>query len=304
MQRLSRSISAFHPLMGSAFFPLLLGMGSAVTLAGANTFVKAAKDILGGRSVMAISSAIVMLPFCFLAPPPSAQTWMILGLSLPAHWLYQTALVRALSRGDLSLVFPVMRGSAPLLTALSAALVLHEHLSPLSIAGLVVASLATIIFALPEKNFGGSRTVRNSALLWAVATGAGVAIYNVIDARGVRSAMETTGTQWSFIVWLFALDWIGITVITVITRGAKEFVASARRALRPGIAAGLCSVVSFSMALYGFSLAPVAYISAMRETAVVFAALLGWFFLREGFGARRTAAALALAGGLSLLQFG
>jgi drug/metabolite transporter (DMT)-like permease len=58
------------------------------------------------------------------------------------------------------------------------------------------------------------------------------------------------------------------------------------------------------MALYGFSLAPVAYISAMRETAVVFAALLGWFFLREGFGARRTAAALALAGGLSLLQFG
>jgi drug/metabolite transporter (DMT)-like permease len=279
-------------------------MGSAVTLAGANTFVKAAKDILGGRSVMAISAAVVMLPFCFLVPRPSATTWVILALSLPAHWLYQTALVRALSRGDLSLVFPVMRGSAPLLTAVSAALVLHEHLSLLSVCGLIIAALATVVFALPERNFGGSRAVRNSALLWAVATGAGVAIYNVIDARGVRSAVETTSTQWSFIVWLFVLDWIGVTTITIVTRGTKEFAASARRALWPGVAAGVCSVFSFSMALYGFSLAPVAYISAMRETAVVFAALLGWFFLKEGFGARRTAAALALAGGLSLLQFG
>jgi drug/metabolite transporter (DMT)-like permease len=279
-------------------------MGSAVTLAGANTFVKAAKDILGGRSVMAISAAVVMLPFCFLVPLPSATTWVILALSLPAHWLYQTALVRALSRGDLSLVFPVMRGSAPLLTAVSAALVLHEHLSLLSVCGLIIAALATVVFALPERNFGGSRAVRNSALLWAVATGAGVAIYNVIDARGVRSAVETTSTQWSFIVWLFVLDWIGVTTITIVTRGTKEFAASARRALWPGVAAGVCSVFSFSMALYGFSLAPVAYISAMRETAVVFAALLGWFFLKEGFGARRTAAALALAGGLSLLQFG
>ena len=226
--------------------------------------------------------------------------WSILALSIPAHWIYQVALVRALSRGDLSLVFPVMRGSAPLLTALAAALVLGEHLSPLAIAGLVIASLATVIFALPEKNFGGSRKVRNSALLWALATGVCVALYNVIDAQGVRAGP----TQWSFIVWLFLLDWIGINSISLLTRGRAQFIASARAALLPGIGAGICSLASFSMALYGFSIAPVAYISAMRETAVVFAALMGWWFLREGFGLRRTFAALLLAGGLSLLQFG
>jgi drug/metabolite transporter (DMT)-like permease len=229
---------------------------------------------------------------------------MFLALSLPAHWLYQTALVRALSRGELSLVFPVMRGTAPLLTAISASIFLKEHLSPLAIGGLVAASLATIVFALPEKDFGGSRAVRNSAILWALATGAGVAIYNVIDAQGVRSALDTTQTQWSFIVWLFVLDFMGISTILLITRGSQEFVASARRAIKPGIAAGFCSIASFSMALYGFSIAPVAYISAMRETAVVFAAIMGWWFLREGFGARRTFAAVALAGGLGLLQFG
>jgi drug/metabolite transporter (DMT)-like permease len=281
-------------------FAFALGLGSAVTLAGANTFVKAAKDILGGRAVMAFTSAILMLPFVFVAPLPNAQTWMILGFSLPAHWLYQTALVRALSRGDLSLVFPVMRGSAPLLTAIAASLVLGEHLSPLAITGLLIASLATIVFALPEKNFGGSRRVRNSALLWAMATGACVAIYNVIDAQGVRSGPS----QWSFIVWLFVLDWIGINVIAYITRGHRQFIAGARAALWPGIGAGVCSLFSFSMALYGFSIAPVAYISAMRETAVVIAAVMGWWFLKEGFGARRTLAAVVLASGLALLQFG
>lgn len=286
--------------MDPTLFAFLLGIGSAVTLAGANTFVKAAKDILGGRAVMALSSAILMFPAVFVTPLPSAQTWMILGLSLPAHWLYQTALVRALSRGDLSLVFPVMRGSAPMLTAIAASLVLGEHLSPIAIIGLVIASLATAMFALPEKDFGGSRRVRNSALLWAIATGACVAVYNVIDAQGVRSGPS----QWSFIVWLFVLDWIGINSIALITRGPKQFIAGARAALWPGIGAGVCSLVSFSMALYGFSVAPVAYISAMRETAVVFAAVMGWWFLREGFGARRTFAAVVLAGGLGLLQFG
>ena len=290
--------------MDPTLFAFALGLGSAVTLAGANTLVKAAKDILGGRTVMTITGSILMLPAVFFVPFPSAATWVFLALSLPAHWLYQTALVRALSRGDLSLVFPVMRGSAPMQTAIVAAVVLHEQLSPLAIAGLVVASLATAMFALPEKNFGGSRRVRNSALLWAIATGAGVAVYNVIDAQGVRSAAGTTGTQWSFIVWLFVLDWIGISTITLITRGPREFAASTRRALWPGIGAGVCSLFSFSMALYGFSVAPVAYISAMRETAVVFAAIMGWWFLREGFGARRTFAAVVLASGLVLLQFG
>jgi drug/metabolite transporter (DMT)-like permease len=287
-----------------ALFAFALGMGSAVTLAGANTFVKGAKDILGARTVMTLTSTVLVLPLLVFVPFPSAATWGFLALSLPAHWLYQTALVRAMSRGDLSLVFPIMRGSAPLITAVAAAIVLGEQLAPLAMLGLVIASLATVVFALPEKDFGGSRRVRNSAVLWALATGAGIAIYNVIDAQGVRTALGESGTQWSFILWLFALDWIGITAIMLLTRGPREFAVSARRALWFGIGAGVCSLASFSMALYGFSIAPVAYMSAMRETAVVFGALMGWWFLREGFGVRRTFAAILLASGLSLLQFG
>ena len=285
--------------MSLSLLPFALGLASAVTLAGANTFVKASSDILAGRCVMALSSAVIILPFAFFTPLPNAATWEILALSIPAHWIYQTALVGALSRGDLSLVFPVMRGSAPLLTALSASLVLHEHLSALALTGLIIAGLAAVVFALPERGFGGSRTVRRSALLWSLATGVTVAIYNVIDARGTRVAPN----PFSFTVWLFLLDWIGVNSVTFLTR-RKAYGPMLRSAARYGIGAGALSVLSFSAALYGFSIAPVAYISAMRETAVIFAAFLGWVFLKEGFGARRTAAALVLAGGLSLLQFG
>lgn len=277
---------------------LALGLTSAVTLAGANTFVKASKDILGGRSVMTLSSAVLALPFAFFVPPPNAATWRILALSMPAHWLYQICLVRALSRGDLSLVFPVMRGSAPLLTALGALLALGEHLSPLALLGLVVASLATAAFALPERNFIGSRGERNAALAWAIGTGAMVAIYNVIDAAGTRS----TPNPFTYSVWLFLLDWIGVNTVTFITRRGT-YLSMLRSTFPFGLAAGALSLVSFSAALYGFSLARVAYISAMRETAVIFAALLGWRFLKEGFGARRTLAAVVLTAGLSLLQF-
>jgi drug/metabolite transporter (DMT)-like permease len=285
--------------LDAGWFALALGLGSAVTLAACNAFIKSARDILGARAVMSISSAVLMFPAVFLAPLPSPKTWMFLALSLPAHWAYQAALVRALSRGDLSAVFPVMRGSAPLLTAIAAAIILQEHLWPVAIAGLVIASLATIVFALPERGGDGTR-LRLAAIGWAIATGVGIAAYNVIDAQGVRSGPS----QWSFIVWLFVLDWIGITCVTFLTRGWTAFAASTRAAFRPGLAAGLCSLASFTMALYGFSIAPVAYISAMRETAVVFAALMGWLILKEGFGPRRTLAALVLAGGLGLLQVG
>lgn len=270
-----------------------------MTLAGANTFVKASSDIVGARSVTSISGAVIMAPFAFVTPLPNVATWEVLAFALPAHWLYQTALVRALSRGDLSLVFPVMRGSAPLLTALVAGLVLHEHLSMLALCGLAIASLATIVFAIPQKAASQPMDLHKSAMFWAAATGVTVAIYNVVDAKGTRVAPE----PFSFTVWLFLLDWIGINTVTALTRG-RAYVRMLKANFRYGFGAGALSVLSFSAALYGFSIAPVAYISALRETAVIFGALLGWFLLKEGFGVRRTLAALLLACGLIVLQFG
>ena len=133
---------------------------------------------------------------------------------MPAHFFYQTCLVRSMSRGDLSLVFPVMRGAAPLLSALTAYLLIGEALAPLAIAGLLIAAAAVIAFALPPRGTGLRAHPDAAALFWALGTAIGVALYNVADARGVRMS----ATPFTFIVWLFLVDWIFITATATLLR--------------------------------------------------------------------------------------
>ncbi len=279
--------------------PFLLGLFSALTLALANTAVKRGGDILSTRAVTQLTSAALVLPAVALVPLPDRATWQALAWALPAHFIYQACLVRALHRGDLSLVFPVMRGLAPLLTALAAWAALGEALSPAAILGLLAVTGAVLVFAAPARGLALSRHPDGGALVWAVATAAGIALYSVADARGVRIAPQAE----TYIVWLFLLDWIGIVLVNLAV-APDRLVGALRHGWRFGATAGTLSVLSFGAALYGMTLTEVARISALRESAVVFAALLGWLYLKEGLGPRRTLAALVLAAGLVLMQIG
>lgn len=283
--------------MSDASLAVLLGLFSAVTLAAANVAVKMGTDILVGRAVLSASAAALILPFAFVVPAPDAATFAALGFAIPAHFFYQLCLVQAMQRGDLSLVFPVMRGAAPLLTAAAAFVLIGERLSPAALLGLGIATAAVIAFALPPGGWRG-RHPDAAALAWALATAIGVALYNVADARGVRTAPD----PFTYIVWLFLTDWILIT-IAALTLRRRALARAVAEKWRYGVSAGMLAILSFGSALYAFSLIETAKVSALRETAVVFAALMGTRLLKEGFGRRRLAAALALAGGLVLMQF-
>lgn len=261
--------------------------------------VKMGTDILVGRAILSSSAALLIPPAVFFVALPDAATWRALAVAMPAHFFYQICLVRAMQRGDLSLVFPVMRGAAPLLTALSALLLLKETLAPLAWFGLIGATLAVVSFAMPPKGFGLRDHPDRAALGWALATAVGVSLYNVADARGVRIAPD----PFTYIVWLFLLDAIAITTLALLVR--RNILADAvKMKWRYGVAAGALSIFSFGAALYAFDLMETAKVSALRETSVVFAALMGTFWLGESFGRRRLIAATALAAGLLLMQFG
>ena len=277
--------------------PVLLGLFSAVTLAVANVAVKRGGDILVSRVVMALWGAIILLPAAFFVPLPDPQTWKALGIGLAAHFFYQACLVRALHRGDLSLVFPIMRGLAPLLAGMAAWLFLGENLSPLAIAGLVIATLAVISFGMPNGGASFRQHPDFWALFWAGGTAIGIALYSVADANGVRGAANPA----TYIVWLFLLDPVAMTCVAIFVR-RQSLLAAVAQKWRYGVVAGTLSVLSFGSALYAMDMIEVARVSALRETAVVFAALLAWLFLKEGFGARRTLASMLLAFGLVLLQ--
>ncbi|MEM9739392.1 MAG: DMT family transporter [Pseudomonadota bacterium] len=284
-------------MAGSDLIPILLALFSALTLAVANVAVKRGEDILLGRAVMGITGAVILIPFAFVVPLPSAEVWWAMAIALPAHFFYQICVVRALHRGDLSQVFPIMRGAAPLLAAFAAWMVLGESLAPLAIVGLIVATAAVIFFGMPSGKGVARERPDPQALIWAAGTALGIALYSVADANGVRAAEN----PFTYIVWLFILDPVAITLVAAVDRG-PALIGAIRDQWWFGAIAGTMSVFSFGAALLAMDQMEVARVSALRESGIVFAAILAWVFLKEGFGVRRTLAAGVLALGLILLQ--
>ncbi|MEQ9436555.1 DMT family transporter [Hyphomonas sp.] len=285
--------------MTSALFPVAICLMSAISLAATNVLVKRGGDILTARMVLSIVMALSVLPLAFFVPLPPRETLPLLALSMAVHWFYQFSAIRALHRGDLSLVFPVMRGLGPLATAMIAGIALQEALTVWQIAGLVTASAAIIVFAMPTGATVHARRLDRSALFWSVMTALGVGLYAVADARAVR-AMPNVLT---FVVWLFLIDWIGVTLVALWQRRGG-LIRAIRPQIRGGIIAGLLGSLSYGLAIFAYTLTDAAIVTALRETSVVFAAGFGAILLQEGFGRRRTLAAAVLACGLILMQAG
>lgn len=287
--------------MSSSLFPIALCLLSAITVAATNLFVKRGGDVLSTRMVVSIAMMLSVAPFAPFVPMPTPAIWGALAISVVVHWFYQFAMIRALHRGDLSLVFPVMRGLAPLLTAIIATVVLNETPSPLGWFGLLMATAALIVFAMPEEKGSKHPAIKQAALFWAVVTALGIAFYSVADANGTRLAASTE-TLFTFLVWLFLLDWIGITTALFWIRRDRVWSDIAPQ-IRDGTIGGFLGTISYGAALWAFTLSEAANVTAIRETSVVFGAIFGAVFLKEAFGPRRIAAASLLAFGLILLEF-
>ncbi|MDG1826204.1 MAG: DMT family transporter [Henriciella sp.] len=286
--------------MSSSLVPIALCLLSAVTVAATNMFVKKGGDVLSARMIVSIAMAASVLPFAPFVPLPSPAVWAALALSVCVHWFYQFAMIRALHRGDLSLVFPVMRGLAPLLTAIMATVFLKETPSLYGWLGLLIATAALIVFAMPESKDGVKQPLKRAALFWAVLTALGIAGYSVVDANGSRLAADQN--LFTFVVWLFLFDWIGITSAMLIVRRGQIW-RDVKLQLASGTIGGVLGTVSYGAALWAFTLSEAANVTAIRETSVVFGAIFGAVFLKEAFGKRRIVAASVLAMGLMLLEF-
>lgn len=287
--------------MSSDVFPIILCLVSAITVAAVNLFVKRGGDVLSTRMIVSIAMMLSVVPLVPFVPLPTPAVWGALAISVIVHWFYQFAMIRALHRGDLSLVFPVMRGLAPLLTAITATVVLSETPGFWGWVGLMIATAALIVFALPEERGAKHPPIKQAALFWAVVTALGIAFYSVADANGSRLAADTS-TVLTFVVWLFMLDWIGITAVLVWTRRGQVWSDVAPQ-IKDGMIGGVLGTISYGAALWAFTLTEAANVTAIRETSVVFGAFFGAVFLKEAFGPRRILAASGLAFGLMLLEF-
>ena len=262
---------------------------SAVAHASWNALVKNADDrllMMGAIRAVGLTYGLVMLPF---VPWPSAVTVGWLTCATVAVFAYYGLLIQSYRIGDMSLVYPIARGSAPILLALIAFLTINERLSSLQIAAVTLTSAGILMLVVGK---GGNRI----AIALAIATGISIAAYSFFGALGVRASADVLGFQ----AWLEILTGIGMVSFIAIRRGSA--IGAFIRVHYPmGLLAGLLSVAGYLAYLAAAQILPLGPVSALRESSVIFGTVIGAIALREGFAARRISAAIMVTSGVVAL---
>ncbi|MCF3935663.1 EamA family transporter [Acuticoccus sp. M5D2P5] len=269
-------------------------LAAALMHAGWNAVVK-----VGDRfsAILMLSLAQGAIAFALLAvfPFPAREAWGWLVLSAALHVGYRLFLIRAYAHGDLAEVYPLARGTAPLIVALVGALFLGERLAPLGL--LAVAAIGLGVIAMSLRGGKDHGPPHPAAIAFALGTAVFTASYTLTDAVGARLAATASG----YTMALFALDSVMMTGFAAATRGRAAFTRLAP-IWRTGLLAGALSLGSYWVAIWAFTRAPVALVAALRETSVLFALLIGVLFLGEHVGRWRILAAILILSGMMLMR--
>jgi drug/metabolite transporter (DMT)-like permease len=275
--------------------PLLLVLVSALMHAGWNLIAKLGSDRLVAMALIKAPNLVMAVALLLLVPLPAPASWPFLALSIGVNCLYFYFLINAYRSGDLSLAYPVARGVGPILVLAFAALAAGESPSGSAIAGVLV--ICGSIFALGLER--GATRAHYETILWAAGVGFCIAIYTVCDGLGGRRSGSPVG----YVAALNIGTGIAVCGVTLALRG-NALKEGLRKNWRNGTLGGVMMLASYGIVVYAMTLAPLAYVAALRESSVVFAAILGAIFLREPFGAKRIVAAAGVCCGISILVLG
>jgi drug/metabolite transporter (DMT)-like permease len=262
--------------------------------AGWNAVVKVGLDRFSSILLLAVSSALiglVLMPF-FPFPARESGPWIVASALI--HTGYKLSLVRAYEHGDLSQVYPLARGTAPLVVAVAGAAFLGETATPLKLLAIVAIALGVCLMALKG---GAVRAMPAKAFGYALATAAFTASYTLVDGIGARLSGSASG----YIFAMTVLDGAVNCAYAAATRGAGVFPRLVP-AWRSGLVLGALSLASYWIAVWAFTKAPIALVAALRETSVLFAVLIAMIFLKERPGPARLAAAALITGGVVLMR--
>jgi drug/metabolite transporter (DMT)-like permease len=264
-------------------------LGGALLHAAWNTLVKSSEDKELDTYAVAAGSGLLALFLLPFLPLPAPAAWPWLAASAVVHILYFLFLAGAYRHGELSYVYPVMRGGGPMIVAASGALVFAEVLRRTEWAGVLLVCGGILALA------SGAHDRR--ATLFAVANAAVIGAYTLIDAQGARASAAPV----SYALWFFAAMAVVILGVGTGKRGAAVPRYLRQHWLR-ALVGGACSVGSYGIALWAMTRAPVALVAVLRETSVIFAAVLAALILKEKLTRRRLAATGTVLAGLVLLR--
>ncbi|MDK3016877.1 EamA family transporter [Pseudodonghicola flavimaris] len=267
---------------------------AAVLHAGWNSVVKLGLDRASTVLLLAIVQAALALPILpFVAQPP-VPAWPWIAAAAALHAGYKLFLIQAYAHADLSQAYPLARGSAPLIVTLVSAAFLGVAFSPMALAAVAAISAGILLMAL--KGGSGGR-MRGKALFYALGTAGFTASYTLLDGVGARIAGGASG----FILWMVVGDALIMVAFFAAVRGRAAFPALLP-AWRTGIAAGAMSLGSYWIAVWAFTQAPIALVAALRESSILFAALIAAFVLHERVSRWRWTSAGLIACGVAMMK--
>ena len=272
-------------------FVFMAVLAAAAFHAGWNALLKVKLEPLTTVSLISAACGVVILPVAFFVDLPEREAWPFIGMSLALHLVYYIALAEAYRFGDLSQVYPIARGTAPLITALGAAFWLGEPLGLVGWAGITLLGLGIVALSLRRMG-GGLGRFHGRSVFFALLTAATIAAYTLVDGTGARIGPSPG----PYIVWLFLLDGAMMAIFGLI-RMPAAMIQGAKSSWHMVLVGGALSTAAYAIALWAMTVAPIALVAALRETSVLFATLIGVVFLREPiYGLRIIAGCVVLAG--------
>ncbi len=276
-------------------FVFIAVLTAAACHAGWNTLLKFRLEPVVATALVAGVSGVVALPAVLVTSMPAPPSWPYLLGSVAIHVIYFLTLAEAYRGGDLGQVYPIARGTAPLMTATLASVWMHEALGVYGWAG--VMALATGILLLAVKG-GRAPAVDARSIGFALLTSLTITTYTIVDGLGAR----LSGAPIAYTAWLFLLSGAIMAVHGIIYTGGRRVWPELQANWPLAVSGAALSIAAYAIAIWAMTVAPIALVAALRETGVLFAALFSTLILREPVMPARIVAALLVLAGAVLLR--
>jgi drug/metabolite transporter (DMT)-like permease len=276
-------------------FVFIAVLFAAACHAGWNALVKVGLDPLSTTTLIAVGAAVVSLGGLPFVGMPAAAAWPWLVASGFIHLFYFAALAESYRTGDLGQVYPIARGAAPLMTASATVVFIGEKLSLFGWTGIVTLAVGVLLLSAR----GGREIVQldRRAVGYALLTALTICAYSLVDGIGARLSQNPQ----AYALWLFLANAV-VLVPYALWRNASGTTFVLRRLWLRGLAGGALQALSYGIALWAMTLAPIAIVASLRETSVLFGAVIAVIGLKEPFRATRMVAAALIVAGLVLIR--
>lgn len=274
-------------------FVLLAVLGSAFLHALWNSLVKTGASRLGAMVILSVFEVPIGLAVALFRDAPALGVLPWVAASGLAHFFYKLFLTYAYERGDLSRVYPIARGTAPLVVALVGGLFLADRIEAQEYLGIAVLGLGILLMAQGVFASGENRRLIPFALGAAAAT----ATYTLIDGQGARVAGDAVG----YVAWIFIADGLGFAVAMLLWKG-RAVLPRETRPWATGAVAAAASYGAYGISVWAMTLAPIALVAALRETSILFAVLIGWLAFGERMTQAKAVAAAVIVAGVMITR--